>query len=255
MNKILSIAISAYNKEKYLDRCIKSLLIPSLDLLEIIVVNDGSQDRTSEIAHSYEAQYPNSIIVVDKENGHQGSCINAGLKLFKGKYFKTLDADDFFDTEVLEYIVGLLSESNADMVVAGHVICGATNLSIQPKNVDNLKIYNLAEISFKESGNSECLGMHGVLYRGDIFRDNNILMSEKSPSTDTEYCYYPIRHCSTVQFIQRDLYLYQTGIEGQQSSLTTHSQKDGNYRVAKRMIDDYVFGCVNIQINKIGLGA
>ena len=69
MNKLLSISISAYNKGKYLDECIQSLLIPSLDKLEIIVVNDGSTDNTSEIAHKYADQYPDSIIAIDKSKG------------------------------------------------------------------------------------------------------------------------------------------------------------------------------------------
>ncbi|MFI3305848.1 MAG: glycosyltransferase family A protein [Rikenellaceae bacterium] len=98
MQKELTIVISAYNKELYLDRCIGSLLSSSLDRLEIILVNDGSSDRTSEIAHAYESQHPDSIVVVDKANGDQGSCINVGLKLFRGRYFKTLDADDYLDT-------------------------------------------------------------------------------------------------------------------------------------------------------------
>ena len=69
MNKVLSISISAYNKAQYLDQCIQSLLIPSLDKLEIIVVNDGSTDHTSEIVHKYAAQYSDSIIAIDKPNG------------------------------------------------------------------------------------------------------------------------------------------------------------------------------------------
>ena len=55
MNKIITISIAAYNQEKFLGRCIQSLLVPSLDKVQIIVINDGSTDRTSEIAHEYAA--------------------------------------------------------------------------------------------------------------------------------------------------------------------------------------------------------
>ena len=61
--------------------------------LEVIVVNDGSKDRTSEIAHGFEAMHPGVFRVIDKANGHYGSCINAGLKNASGPYVKVLDVD------------------------------------------------------------------------------------------------------------------------------------------------------------------
>ena len=88
MNKVISILIPTYNMEKYLGRCLDSLLIEEIDIVEVIVINDGSKDRSSEIAHSYEERFPNSFVVIDKENGNYGSCINAGLSRASGK---TLD--------------------------------------------------------------------------------------------------------------------------------------------------------------------
>ena len=89
--KLLSLAIAAYNMEAFLDQCLKSVTrfdIP--DSLEVIVVNDGSKDRTSEIAHAYQKMRPDIIQVIDKENGHYGSCINKGLEVATGKYFRPL---------------------------------------------------------------------------------------------------------------------------------------------------------------------
>ena len=82
MNKVITIVIPTYNMERYLDRCLNSLIIaPDLmDKLEVLVINDGCKDRSSEIGHSYEAKFPNSFRVIDKENGNYGSCINRGLK-------------------------------------------------------------------------------------------------------------------------------------------------------------------------------
>ncbi len=243
MQKELTIVISAYNKERYLDRCICSLLTRSLDRVEIIVVNDGSSDRTSEIAHSYEARYPDSIVVVDKENGDQGSCINVGLKLFSGRYFKTLDADDYLDSTTLDEFVDTLSRSSADMVISGHTICGSGEREIDreilPLNVVDRKIYKMESINLNILKCPDTLGMHGVTYRGDVLRRCNLALSEHAPSTDTEYTYYPSRHCSTLQFLLLPLYRYQTGVAGQQSSQVTRSTKDGRYRVAWRMLTDY----------------
>lgn len=65
--------------EAYIGKCLDSLLIPEFDQVEVLVVNDGSKDRSSEIAHSYAERYPDSIRVIDKPNGNYGSCINAAL--------------------------------------------------------------------------------------------------------------------------------------------------------------------------------
>jgi len=68
-----------------------------MDMLEIIVVNDGSNDNSSAIAHEYAENYPHNYIVIDKPNGNYGSCINAALKIATGKYFRICDADDRYN--------------------------------------------------------------------------------------------------------------------------------------------------------------
>lgn len=86
--------------EKYLRRCLDSLIIDEdgMKQLEVLVINDGSKDSSSQIAHEYQDKYPDTFRVIDKENGNYGSCINRGLKEATGKYVKVLDADDWFDT-------------------------------------------------------------------------------------------------------------------------------------------------------------
>ena len=81
MGKILTIGIPVYNMEKYLDRCLSSVTgIRDLDKVEIIVVNDGSKDRSLEIARAYEQRFPESVRVIDKPNGGWGSGINLSIK-------------------------------------------------------------------------------------------------------------------------------------------------------------------------------
>ena len=103
MNKILTIIIPTYNMEKYLRRCLDSLIIDEegMKQLEVLVINDDSKDSSSQIAHEYQDKYPDTYRVIDKENGNYGSCINRGLKETTGKYVKVLDADDWFDNKSL----------------------------------------------------------------------------------------------------------------------------------------------------------
>ena len=103
LDKLLSIAIPAYNVSKYLKKCLDSLEVQSiLDKLEIIVVDDGSKDDTAQIAAGYHEKYPESYFVYSKENGGHGSGINFGIEHATGKYFKIVDGDDWLNTEELE---------------------------------------------------------------------------------------------------------------------------------------------------------
>ena len=88
--KTLSIIVPSYNMEAYLPKCLGSLVVaPELmETLEVLVVNDGSKDRTSEGAPGFEAKYPGMFRVIDKANGNYGSCINRGLAEATGFYVK-----------------------------------------------------------------------------------------------------------------------------------------------------------------------
>ena len=81
--KILTVIVPSYNMEKYLPKCLGSLIVASelMERIEVIVVNDGSTDRTSEIAHEFAANYPQTFKVIDKSHGHYGSCINTALPI------------------------------------------------------------------------------------------------------------------------------------------------------------------------------
>ena len=101
--KYISFAIPCYNSQDYMAHAIESIL-PGGEDIEIIIVNDGSKDRTSEIAHEYMEKYPTIVKVVDKENGGHGDAVNSGLAHASGKYFKVVDSDDWVDEEALQNI-------------------------------------------------------------------------------------------------------------------------------------------------------
>ena len=96
--KYLTLVVPCYNSEEYLNHCLDTLIVGGDDV-EIIVVNDGSNDRTLEIAKEYQTQYPSIIKIIDKENGGHGSGINCGIKEAKGLFFKVCDSDDWFDQD------------------------------------------------------------------------------------------------------------------------------------------------------------
>ena len=91
--KLLTVTVPCYNSAEYMEKCIESLL-PGGDRVEIIIINDGSKDRTGEIADRYAEKYPDIVRVIHQEIGGHGEGINQGLIWASGRYFKVVDSDD-----------------------------------------------------------------------------------------------------------------------------------------------------------------
>ena len=107
--KLLSIAIPCYNSQDYMGKCIESLLAGGEEV-EILVVNDGSSDRTAQIADEYAAKYPTIVKAIHQENGGHGSAVNAGIRNATGLYFKVVDSDDWVNKEAYIEILKTLYE-------------------------------------------------------------------------------------------------------------------------------------------------
>ena len=123
--KYLTIVIPSYNSERFILNCLNSLCIGKDELLDVIVINDGSTDRTSELAHEF-AKSHSFVRVVDKPNGGHGSGINKGLELAEGLYFKVLDSDDFLDKEGFIYLLDTIerhykADTLPDLYLADYV--------------------------------------------------------------------------------------------------------------------------------------
>ena len=121
MSLLLSILIPVYNSEKYLKKCIDSLLLPFeyRDLYEIIVVNDGSNDNSLSILESYSFKY-NFISVFTQSNKGQSSARNFGLRNAKGKYIFFVDSDDFVYTDSLKFLLNICESKNLDILFFKH---------------------------------------------------------------------------------------------------------------------------------------
>lgn len=96
--KYITFTVPCYNSAAYMERCVDSLLIGGEDV-EILLIDDGSTDRTGEIADEYERNYPGIVRAVHKSNGGHGSGVNAGLHLATGCYFKVVDSDDWLSED------------------------------------------------------------------------------------------------------------------------------------------------------------
>ena len=120
MTPVISIIVPVYNVEKYLSRCVDSILAQTFRDFELILVDDGSTDNSAEICDKYAAK-DSRIKVIHKENGGQSSARNNGLEIAIGKYIGFVDSDDWISTDCFEYLYTLIEKFNADAVSADFV--------------------------------------------------------------------------------------------------------------------------------------
>ncbi len=219
--KLLSIIVPAYNMEAYLPQCVESILrTPSLAQVEIIVVNDGSKDKTLRIAQQYADRYADVVSVIDKENGNYGSTINAALKVARGEYVKILDADDRFESSrVAEFIAFLQKMQGVDMVVTPFTEVGKRREHRVEYNIYGRKVYEYGKAYDAEQvfadGAIRFFMMHGVCYRTELLRGMNYRQSEGVSYTDQEWVFYPLFNVKTIAFADIPLYRYNLAREGQ----------------------------------------
>ena len=134
-NPILSIIVPIYNVEKYLKKCIESILSQTFKEYELILVNDGSPDSCLSICKEYEKK-DDRIIVVDKENGGLSSARNAGINIAKGKYLGFVDSDDWIEKSMYESLITIAEKYDADIVHCEYVESIDENKKIlQDKNI------------------------------------------------------------------------------------------------------------------------
>lgn len=112
----VSVIVPIYNVEKYLEKCINSLLSQTLEDIQIILVNDGSKDNSGNIAREYEKNNKDRVIYVEKENGGLSDARNYGLKYATGDFIAFLDSDDYIEKNAYEKMYNKAIEENADYV-------------------------------------------------------------------------------------------------------------------------------------------
>ena len=113
----ISVIIPVYNVEKYLRRCLDSVINQTFRDMEIICVNDGSTDSSAEILEEYKSR-DKRIILLNQENMGQGNARNVGLKIAKGEYISFIDSDDWIDSDFFEKLYEAAKKYNADVACA-----------------------------------------------------------------------------------------------------------------------------------------
>lgn len=242
--KLLSIAIPSYNSEAYMSKCIDSLLLGGEDV-EILIVDDGSTDRTAEIADEYAAKFPTIVKAIHKENGGHGSAVNAGIANATGIYFKVVDSDDWVREQPYHKILDTLREitesgTRLDMLIS--------NFSYEKEGEKHNKvmryrhalpenrIFGWSEVKHFHKG--QYILMHSVIFRTKLLRESGMLLPEHTFYVDNIYVFEPLVHVKNLYYLDVNFYCYYIGREGQSvNEQIMISRIDQQIKVNKIMVD------------------
>lgn len=218
--KLLTISIAAYNVQKYLEKTLQSLVCEAdvMEQLEVLIVDDGSVDQTSIVAQKYVDLYPDTYVLIKKENGGHGSTLNVAASVAHGRYFRMLDGDDWFDTEALVKYIRDLSLIDADCIVTPYCHVYEDHMvSIDVHNWINHRKYNLPEVMdiVQKDGQMTEIQAHELTVRTDILQQNGMELLEKCMYTDKEYVLFAILYARTFIKLPYSIYQYRLGDAGQ----------------------------------------
>ena len=259
--KLLSVAIPCYNSEAYMAKCIESLLTGGEDV-EILVVNDGSHDRTAQIAQEYQDKYPTIVKAINKENGGHGSAVNTGIDHATGLFLKVVDSDDWVKESAYKAILEKLREltgSNEvlDMMISNFVYEkeGAKNKKVMRFShaIPHDKLFSWNEVGHFHKG--QYILMHSVIFRTKLLKECNLRLPEHTFYVDNLFVFEPLPFVKKMYYLDVNFYRYYIGREDQSvNEKVMISRIDQQIRVNKRMMD-YLVENKNIIFNNKKLKA
>lgn len=210
--KVLTIVVPAYNVAEYLPRGLNSLLSSKhLDLLEVLVVDDGSTDGIQEACAAFVVGYPGSFRLISKENGHYGSAVNRGIQEATGRYLKIMDGDDSFDTEALDALLGALMGCTTDLVLTDYVL---ENADTADEEYVSFSCMPCSVLSLESVTDAAC-DMHACCYRTALLQEHAIMLDTGVLYTDVEFVLFPIPFVESVYYLPLAVYRHRVGHEGQ----------------------------------------
>ena len=211
--KLLTILIPCYNSEKYIDNCVKNLFDERVDIL---MVDDGSTDRTYEILESYKEKYPSIVRVIHQENGGHGEGINQGIKNAIGKYFKVLDSDDHFNDDYklfLDRLEEVDKEGGVDLFLTNYYYVhddGKNDRAVRynrfmPKD----RVFGWEDT--KKFAASHFITIHTTTFKTDVLRESKVVLPKHISYEDNYYIYAPLPLVKKMYYLDINLYQYSIG--------------------------------------------
>ena len=203
MNIKVSVVVPVYNTEKYLKKCLTSLVNQSLKEIEIIVVNDGTKDNSQKIIDNFAKKHSNIKSYI-KENGGLSSARNYGIKKAKGEYIAFLDSDDYVEENMYELLYNKAKSENFDIAVC--------NINYIYDNYSKKAFSNLlSDIKLKQQVKESMINIYPAvwnkIYKKELF-NNKIYFKEGIWYEDVEFLYRLYPYIDTIGVIDNYLVNY-----------------------------------------------
>lgn len=224
----VSVIVPVYNVEKYLEKCLNSLVNQTLDNIEIIIVNDGTKDNSEEIIKKFMEKYPQKIVYLKKENGGLSDARNYGMPYAKGEYIAFLDSDDYVEKDIYKEMYELAKKENSDMVECNF-------LWEYPNKVreDIGQVYN----GKKEMLEKVRVVAWNKLIRRSILEKTQIQFPKGLRYEDVEFTYKLIPHLNKVSFLKKPYIHY---IQRENSIINVQNERTKEiFTVLDNVIDYY----------------
>ena len=184
--KLVSIIVPVYGVEMYLAECVESLLVQTYENLEIILVDDGSKDRSAEICDRY-AQRDNRVRVIHKRNGGAASARNVGIDAAKGEYLCFVDGDDLVKKNYVHHLWSVLTKENADISVCG--LYYMTKHQKSPVGLESPGIFDEKEYLKQFTDHWTCALMTNKLFKRSVV---GTVRFEEGHCIDDEFFTYQV---------------------------------------------------------------
>lgn len=222
----LSIIVPVYNVEKYLHRCIDSILAQTFTDFELILVDDGSTDESNKICDEYASKDPR-ILIIHKENGGVSSARNMGMCFAEGEYLAFVDADDYLDSDLYERAIAEMS--NKDIVFFHYMKKeGKCIRKIYQKNLALLKentlnfllfytnypVHNTGDVQYDDNVSVFCFR---AVYRREFVKKHNVSFDESLMSGEDRIFLFNLFLYNPQIAVNNHLFGYYYDIRGQES--------------------------------------
>lgn len=208
----ISIIVPAYNVEEYITKCINSILNQTYKNIEIIIINDGSTDRTLDIVKELQ-KYNECIKVINQDNSGAGVSRNNGIKNANGEFIMFVDADDWIDKKMLERYITIENETGADLITSSYI-----EENYYKNKYLNSSIRNVERIFLSDERKTKNLYIkmflkelvvapHRILYKKDLITKYNIVFPDIRRSQDIVFNYNYYEHINSI-YVDDNIYYH-----------------------------------------------
>ncbi|MGG7145257.1 glycosyltransferase family 2 protein [Clostridium butyricum] len=234
---MISLILPVYNVEEYIKECLESILCQTYKDYQLIVVDDGSTDKSLDIVYSFEKKFKN-INILKQRNKGVSEARNLALDYVKGEYILYIDSDDFLDKEMLQVLLTKAEEYKSDVTICEYYLYYSNNLDnrniIQHYDVDETKVYESKQVLNYMLEDILQGQLWHKLFRTNLLKSIDIKFAPGRYIQDIFPVFKAIANSNRIVFVKKPLYYYR-----QRETSTVHKK---NIKIA----DDFYFAAMSI---------